>query len=469
MQEQRLNGLRSALKALESRRYAAAEAACRPLLRKAHDDIEALLLLALAAGAQGDIARAAPLLHRVAAARPQHAHPARDLAQILARDDLNALIKPLYQSCLRLAPCDDRLRYAFADFLRDSGEPDQALALLQSLLCEHAADARLHYEIGLSLAEAGGFADAAGHFREAIALDPTPAEFWANLGMMLKIESRFDEALQAYDAAVARAPADERIRVNRAVARLHAGLLMEAWQDESWLLARPGGLLHESLLPPLSRTDVAGRTVLVVQEEGLGDTLQFLRYLPLLAARGARVVAAVPAELRRLMQTIPGVAEVPALDAQVPTHDYHCSFNALPRAFETTLKTIPADGPYVHADAASTAAWAKRLPADGLRVGLTWAGQARPWLPGFANLDRRRSMDFAVLAPLFAIDGVQFVSLQKGITAIGAFPLFAPMSEVRDFADTAAIVANLDLVISVDTSVVHLAGAMGKPTFLLDR
>jgi hypothetical protein len=216
--------------------------------------------------------------------------------------------------------------------------------------------------------------------------------------------------------------------------------------------------------------------VLVVQEEGLGDTLQFLRYLPLLAERGARVAVAVPPELTRLIRTVPGVIDVPAGDAPVPKHDFHCSFNGLPRAFETTLETIPCAVPYLAADPALVTRWARRLPAiQALRVGLAWAGQARPWLPGFVGVDQRRSTDLATLAPLAAVSGVRFVSLQKGgaapeaRTPADALDLLDVMAEVRDFADTAAIVANLDLVISVDTSVVHLAGAMGKPVFLLDR
>jgi hypothetical protein len=216
--------------------------------------------------------------------------------------------------------------------------------------------------------------------------------------------------------------------------------------------------------------------VLVVQEEGLGDTLQFLRYLPLLAERGAHVAVAVPTQLTRLMRTISGVAEAPDSNAPVPRHHFHCSFNGLPRAFETTLETIPCAVPYLDADPALVTDWGGRLPpTQAVRVGLVWAGQARPWLPGFIGLDQRRSTDLATLAPLAAVSGVQFVSLQKGPAALetrmpgGAFDLIDVMNEVRDFADTAAIIANLDLVISVDTSVVHLAGAMGKPVFLLDR
>src|SRR5262249_26883637 len=219
--------------------------------------------------------------------------------------------------------------------------------------------------------------------------------------MMLKVEGRFDAALDAYGQALARAPNDQRIRGNRAVALLQAGRLAEAWQDQDWQPDRTT-LPAATLLPPISRLpDLSGRTVLVVHEEGFGDTLQFLRYLPLLAKRGARVAVAVPPPLTGLLRSVPGVSDVPDGDAPVPVHDFHCAFNGLARAFETTLETIPFDVPYLTADPALVRQWAAQLPDNGaLRVGLCWAGQARPWLPGFSGLDQRRSTQLATLAPL---------------------------------------------------------------------
>jgi Flp pilus assembly protein TadD len=476
---ERMRGLRTALTLLESGQHAKAEVICRRLVALGRDDIEALLLLGLAIGMRGDADAAAPVMNRVAHERHGHAHPCSDLARMLLARGNASLVAPQYLACLRLTPDDLRLRYGFAEFMRESGDATQAISVLDPVLLAHPASAEAHYQMGMALAEAARFDDAAEQFRQAIGLDPAPAAFWSNLGTMLKIQERFDEALDAYAQALERAPADRQIRVNRAVARLHAGRFAEAWQDEDWVLAEPGRVVlpSETLLPPLSVLgDLTGRTVLVIQEEGLGDTLQFLRYLPLLAERGAHVAVAVPPELTRLMLTVRGVAEVPDGDASVPRHDFHCSFNGLPRAFETTLESIPHAVPYLAADPALVAHWARRLPATrSLRVGLVWAGQARPWLPGFVGLDQRRSTGLATLAPLAAVSGVQFVSLQKGPaaadarTSAAAFDLLDLMDEARDFADTAAIVANLDLVISVDTSVVHLAGAMGKPVFLLDR
>jgi Flp pilus assembly protein TadD len=474
---QRLSELRAALELLEAGNPDRAWRLCLGLVARDPDDIEARLLLGLAIGARGDAAGAAPILNRVAQVRAGYAHPCADLAQMLAAQGKTELVEAQYRACLSLKPDDLGLRYGLATFLRERGEGDAAVLVLAPALTWHPENAEAHDQMGSALAEAGRFAEAAGAFRRAVALDPGQAVFWANLGMMLKVEGDFGASLEAYGKALSLAPENRQIRVNRAVARLHAGRFAEAWQDEVWVLAEPGrtGLPPETLLPPLSRLpDLAGRTVLVVQEEGLGDTLQFLRYLPLLAERGARVAVAVPPALTGLLRTVPGVAEVPDGDAPVPRFDFHCSFNALPRAFETTLETIPCDVPYIGADPALAREWAARLPAgEALRVGLCWAGQARPWLAGFVGLDQRRSTSLATLAPLAAIPGVRFFSLQKGPAAQQAhtapFDLLDVMDEVGDFADTAAIVANLDLVISVDTSVVHLAGAMGKPVFLLDR
>jgi Flp pilus assembly protein TadD len=465
--------LRTALTELEAGRTRVAERLSRDLLGLDADDAEALLVLGLALGIDGRAEEAASVLDRTARARADFAHPFADLAPLLAAQGRAALIVPQYQACLRLAPEDRRLRYGLAQYLREQGDGEAALAVLQPLAAG-SADAELHCEMGLAMAEAGRFVEATERFRMAIAADPAPAAVWANLGMMLKVEGEFDAALEAYDQALARAPADARIRGNRVVTLLQAGRLAEAWRDPRGQSDRTG-LPLETLLPPNScLPDLNGRTVLVVHEEGFGDTLQFLRYLPLLAKRGARIAVAVPPPLAPILRAMPEVDMVPEGDAPVPPHDFHCSFVGLPRAFETTLETIPCDVPYIAADPALARRCASLLPDTGaLRVGLCWAGQSRPWLPGFSGLDSRRSTHLATLAPLAAVPGVQFVSLQKGPSSTEArgagFELIDVMDTMHDFADTAALVANLDLVISVDTSMVHLAGGMGKPVFLLDR
>jgi Flp pilus assembly protein TadD len=467
--------LRAAFQHLQADRFLATADLAGPLARRDPHDAEACLLLGLAIGAQGDTAGAAVLLNAVAALRPMHAHPARDLACILNRLGRPDAAEAQYRACLAVTPQDPKLAYALAEHLHDAGRAGEAVELLAHLLAETGDFAPGHNLLGMILADLGQTEAAIGRLRRAIAIDPNSAAPWSNLGMLLKTGGQFDEALAAYDRALAVAPGDAQIRVNRSVALLRAGRLAEAWGDYEYRLRLPGhtSLPLERLLPAVDGLALAGRTVLATHEEGFGDTLHFARYLPLLAARGARVIAAVPRPLARIVASIPGVARVVSGDEALPAFDWHCPFFSLPRAFATTIETIPAPIPYIAADPADIARFAASLPPAPRRIGLCWAGQARPWLPGFTILDARRSAGLAAFAPLAALPGVQFVSLQKGDAAAEPPPpglaLHDPMAAVADFADTAAIIANLDLVISVDTSVVHLAGALGTPVFLLDR
>jgi tetratricopeptide (TPR) repeat protein len=470
--DERRRRLGAALGYLETERWRPAEEECCALLAHDPSDIESLLVLGLTVAAMGETDRAAVVLDRVAEARPNHVHPCRDFASLRPAVS-RLLVAAQYRACLALTPRSARLRRDFASFLLDHDQAAEALAILR----ETADGAATRHLTGIALAELGRFVQAIEAFEHAVTLDPVPAMGWSNLGMMLKVEGQYDAALAAHDQAVARSPNDANIRVNRAVALLHAGRWTEAWEDYEWRLRLPHHVAMplDRLLPAVeSLGDLRGVRVLAVHEEGFGDTLQFLRYLPLLARCGAYVIAMVPAPLMRVTQQVEGVAEVVESAASPPDYDFHCPFFSLPRAFGTTVRTIPAE-PYLSADPALSEAWAARMPDDGLRVGLVWAGQARPWLPGFTTLDNRRSAGLAAFAPLAGVPGVRFVSLQAGSQAVRGqdrprgLTLFDPMDEVTDFADTAAIIDNLEVVISVDTAVVHLAGAMGKTVFLLDR
>jgi Flp pilus assembly protein TadD len=472
----RLKILAKAIADLECDRFAQVASRCGVLLARDPDDVEALLLCGLAAGARGHASHAAGLLHRAARARGDAEHPCRDLAAILHRIGKPDWAEKQFRASLALAPGDTGLLRAFADFLYDGGRGGEAVPILTAVLNLHPDHVPARNLLAMAYASLGNTETAIENLRASAAHDPSRAGTWANLGLLLKDDGRFDEALAAYDKALTLAPNDPQIRVNRVVALLRAGLWAKAWPDYEWRLTLAGhGVRRPHLLPALSTfPDLAGLTILATHEDGFGDTLHFARYLPLLAARGARVIASVPFPLQRIMRTVPGVSAVCGPD-DTPPHDFYCPFFSLPRAFETTPETIPAPIPYVRADPALTELWSTRLPPGTPRVGLVWSGQARPALPGFAILDGRRSMTLATLAPLATVPGVTFVSLQHGSEAAqiqnppGGMALFDPMPEVRDFADTAAIIATLDLVISVDTSVVHLAGAMGKPVFLLDR
>ena len=494
--------LRAAFEALHAGRHDAALAAAGAWADRDPADVEAALLCGLALGGRSarlprgagsgptaDLAaRSAALLVRVAALRPGHAHPCLDLLGLLRRERLQDGYEPVLRACLALAPQDARLLRARAELLHDTGRDAEALEAIAAWLRLCPGDEAAPGLRGAVMAGLGRLDEALGEFRALAARSPGSARHWTNLGNTLRALERLDEALPALARAAELAPRDAQIRVNHAVALLHDGRMAQGWREYEARLALPGhtGLPALRLLPALAglaggAASLRGRTVLCTHEEGYGDTLQFARYLPLLAAAGARVVAVVPAPLVRLLRSLGGgveVMEAGAPPAQDLAHDWHCPMLSLPRVFGTKPATIPADVPYLHADPDAVrkaeARLARAFPGRGLRVGLAWAGQSRPWLPGIAAIDRRRSVALAALAPLGEVMGVQLVGLQKGEAAAqaGALPglaLHDGVAETHDFADTAAVVAALDVVVSVDTAMVHLAGALGRPVLMLDR
>jgi hypothetical protein len=361
-----------------------------------------------------------------------------------------------------------------ATALRDFPEHEGASVLLRAAVSGgKPLDAADTMKAALAAANAGRLAEAIASLRALLMQVPECAEAWSNLGTLLGIEESFAAANAALDRAFALAPAHPQIRLNRAIGYLRAGEMASAWPDYEARLDRATMALPRALLMP----DIghfasgAGLTVLLWHEEGFGDTLHFVRYAPLLAARGFTVVAWLPAPLARLAASVRGIASVVTEARDLPHYDWHVPVFSLPRVFGTTVATIPAEVPYLEVSAALRARWAKRVPArrGRLRVGLCWHGQARPWDRHFAGIDERRSLSPLQLAPFGAVEGVQWIALQKDAIELPPFPVFNPMPEVTDFADTAAILMALDLVVSVDTSMVHVAGGLGRPVLMLDR
>jgi hypothetical protein len=292
-----------------------------------------------------------------------------------------------------------------------------------------------------------------------------------------------EEAERNCREALALRPDYKEARANLALALLMQGRLEEAWPayEARWDVEAMGGPAPVLAQPRWTGQTLNGETVLLYAEQGFGDTLQFCRYTPMVAAAGGRVVLVVPKALRHLMTTLDGVAEVLSEEDDIRIHcDYHCPLLSLPFAFNTSLDTIPATIPYLHADPAP---WSETLAGlsraevgpHRLKVGLVWAGKSRTAQPHAVAIDKRRSMRLTDMAPLFTVPNCTFVSLQLGPPAaqMQALPEGAELHDVshrlNDWSDTAALVAGLDLVIAVDTAVAHLAGALGKPVWMLNR
>lgn len=333
---------------------------------------------------------------------------------------------------------------------------------------------------GNALQELKCFEEALKDYERAVSLKPNFAEAYSNCGNALRELNRFKDALASFDRAIALQPGLPEAYFNSAICLLLTGDLDRGWQRFEWRWETDQLKSEKRNFSQPQWTgsgEIAGKTILLHAEQGLGDTLQFCRYAPLVAARGARVIIEVQKPLVTLMRTLAGGAQIIAKGDPLPAFDLHCPLLSLPLAFNTKLDTIPGGAPYLSADATKRDAWRARLGSHGkFRVGLVWAGDPRKQLPNAHLIDRQRSIAFDMLAPLFHQTDCDFVSLQKGADAVAqlrASPLRHKVidwsDDFHDFSDTAALIDNLDLVIAVDTSVAHLAGALGTPLWLLNR
>ncbi|WP_224011370.1 tetratricopeptide repeat protein [Paraburkholderia tropica] len=392
---------------------------------------------------------------------------------------------------LELAPNHAGSRSNLALLLWGTQRLDEAHAEYRRIL---AHDADNHYalnNLGLLLLDLNRQPEAEAAFRHALAVEPNVPEAHNNLGNALNQQARTDEAIDAYRQALALRPDYTVAKGNLAMLLLRNGQYADAWPLYE---ARHDEAVGPSAvkLPPLpwphwSGEPLDGKSIIVWPEQGYGDDLQFCRYVTLLKARGAaRVSVACGPALGRLFESLENVDAVYPLDGQgtIARHDYWCFMMSLPLRFGTTVETIPAPMPYLRANAALAQTWRARLDAEchhagpkaGFKVGLVWAGAPRPQDLRSNAIDQRRSTRACDWLPILRVPGVRFVSLQKGETTQPQIlelppelrPL-DPMDEVHDFADTAAIVDTLDLVITVDTSMAHLAGALGKPVWILSR
>lgn len=370
--------------------------------------------------------------------------------------------------------------------LLDSGieQSDVALSRIRRSLAVAPAEASFLHNLGLALIERSELGDAGMAQRSAVALQPDLAEAVFDLGNVLMRSGDHANALTAYRRALALAPDHVLAHHNLGWDLLTLGRLDEGWAEYAWRWRMPSfAALRGSLRgKPWTGATATGR-LLLYAEQGLGDTLQFCRFAALAAERIPEVVLEVQPELVRLLRrSYPSIDVRPrapdlTMAGARPPHDWHAALLDLPRLFKTNLATIPDRVPYLTPDPAAVDKWRSRLAetGDALRVGLVWAGGARTDQPQMAAVDRRRSLALKRLGAFARIDGVRFISLQKGPPAAEALHppdglcLLDLSSEIEDFDDTAAIVSGLDLVITVDTAVAHLAGGLGKPVWLLSR
>jgi len=411
----------------------------------------------------------------------------------------------LYRTLAGRYPAHAGVLYLLGTAESQRGNFEEGLRLLDRSLRAEPGNPEAHNNRGLALAELRRFDEAVQSFSQAIRLDPrnvgahvglaealqslsrydeavgccrqalefapTNSRLHYLLGLNLHLQGLYLEAVAGYDHAVRLRPDFAEAQWNRAQLKLLLGAFAEGWRLHEWRWKAGASKQYARDFPHplwLGEPSIAGRTLLVHAEAGIGDTIQFCRYLPMVEATGARIVFEVQSALASLVSSLPCRFTLVHGGQEIPPFDLHCPLMSLPLAFRTEMATIPAAVPYLHADDARRQQWRDRLGEKrGPRVGLVWAGN-----PEHGN-DRNRSVALQTLACLFDLP-VEFHSLQReyrdGDEAwLGRqAPLLRDhRHELNDFADTAALVAELDLVISVDTSVAHLAGALGRPVWIL--
>ncbi|HMD86993.1 MAG TPA: tetratricopeptide repeat protein [Terriglobia bacterium] len=478
-----------------------AQASIQPHSATLADDPDTLTSRACSYLAEGKIQLAIGCFRQVVELRPASAEAYQHLGEAQERlGDLQAAANS-YQRAVTLKPGAPDLYCHLARVLYQGGALQPAVELYQRALALDPNRYEIYNDLGLVLTNLGNFGAAVDAFRRSLKLNPRSAKTIASLGYFFECKGDLISAAEAYrdaiklDSQLVAAYADlgfvlyglgelaeatdcfhrlRRLRPDSAEATANLGIihLLQGDLSAGWAEYESRGKVgvgddRRLVQRRWKGEPLGGERILLYAEQGFGDTLQFVRYVPLVTARGGQVVLEVQPELRRLLSGTEGAVHVMSRGETLPEFTWQCPLLSLPLAFGTGLNTIPARVPYVYPDPARVEAWQQRLAGNTRRIGLAWGGNPSH------HRDRLRSIPLDQFVPLMNVAGTTFYSLQfgPGSEQVKRLPpdvrLIDLGEELRDFAETAAIVSHLDLVITIDSSLAHLAGAMGKPVWIL--
>jgi tetratricopeptide (TPR) repeat protein len=479
-----------------------AERLYREILAAQPDHVDALHLLGLVDRQAGRLDGAIDRLQRAIALKPDFADALGNLATVLTEAGRPDEALAAREQALALRPDHLPWRLQFARSLDASGRREEALSHLRVAAERHPADAGAWRQLGLAQSRRDLWSDARLSFEKVATLDPEDAENWMNLGSALRqtgdgpaselayrrslalrpghapawsalgalfrSQRRFTDADAAYTRALELAPGDAEAHYQRAMVRLQTGDFARGWPELDWRAQLDCGRFPDFGAPRWTGQPIEGRTILLHAEQGLGDSMQFVRYARQIHEAGGRVTVGCPRALVRLLQRCPFIEHVMDTADGSERFDFHAPMMSLPAIFGTLSDSVPADVPYLFADPEASANWRDELVSiDGTRkIGIVWQGN--PKHPG----DPLRSFSLTRYEAIARLPGVRLLSLQKNAgpnplaEASGRFPVTDLGSRLGDFADTADLMPHLDLVIACDTAVAHLAGAMGAPVWV---
>jgi tetratricopeptide (TPR) repeat protein len=425
------------------------------------------LSLAGACVQSGDLARADQLCRRILELDPSSAQAWFILGVVCQLSGKAGESVECYRSSLGLMPSNAETWNNLGVSLQSLRRPEEAAPCFQEALRLEPGYAQAHNNLGNALQAQGMLEEAVACYRHALHHKPDYAGAYDHLGLVLQALGRLEEAVNCHDQAIRLAPGFAEPHLHRAMAWMQMGDFTRGWNEYEWRSRCRASGIRSFNQPVWSGDSLEGRTILLHTEQGLGDAIQFIRYARLVKLRGGRVIVACQQPLVRLIVSCSGVDGVVEDGAPLPEFDCHAPLLSLPRIFETTLETVPAEIPYLAADRVSVNQWSIELkPVNGFKIGVAWQGSREH------KKDRQRSFRLAELEPLARVPDVRLFSLQKGFGAEQlrdgscGFPIVDLGSGLGDLRDTAAAITALDLVITTDTSLAHLAGALGATVWV---
>jgi Flp pilus assembly protein TadD len=373
-----------------------------------------------------------------------------------------------FEKAFSLNPSNAEIQNNLGLAFYQKGQFDDAIPYFKRAVQLNSFYSEAYSNLGSAVFQKDLLEEAVEYYHKALQYNPKNIDACNNLGTSLLMAGQYQESLRFFRRAITLNPDFAPAHFNLSCVLLLLGDFKNGWKEYFWRWGLEEYHLPNWPQPIWDGSGFAGKTLLLHVEQGFGDIIQTVRYLPMVINQGGKVILQCQKELLSLIKTVEGVEDIVARDEPLPAFDIHCPLLCLPMIFDTNLDTIPAKIPYIKADDLLVKRWKEKIgDSSSVKVGLIWQGNP------VHRRDRERSIAFEKLAPLAAIDGISFYSLQKGDGSEQAknpssgLKLIDYMNEVHDFSDTAALIENLDLVISVDTSVAHLAGAMGKPVWIL--